>query len=417
MSIFGAINTAASGLTAQSTAFSNLSNNIANSQTTGYKADSTSFEDMVTGDGYLDASAGGNDSVKAITVQHNDDQGEITTSTNSLALAISGSGFFEVAQAASGADSTSPTFTAQQYYTRDGDFSLNAGGYLVNPNGDFLEGYALNADGSTTSGTVAPIQVTGMNTATQSTTVSLTAAIGDLDGDTTSNTSSVTAYDASGNSYPVTLDWTQSSTNPLEWSVSADGSSASTAVTFNSDGSLASVNGNSTSGTTGSFDIAVDSSSGTAQSLSVDLGTIGGTDGVTLASSSSGVSTDPSMTTDSRTPTGLSITSGGIVEKTFSDGTTQDVAQIPLATFANVNGLNATDGQNFTATAASGTATVSAVGTGGAGSLSTGSLESSTTDLTGDLSQLIVAQQAYSANTKVVTTADQLMQTSIAMIQ
>ncbi|GAJ30169.1 flagellar hook-basal body complex protein [Acidomonas methanolica] len=414
MSIFGAINTAVSGLDAQSKAFSNLSNNIANSQTTGYKADTTAFENYVTGDEDFISAVGGDDSIKAMTIQHNDVQGAITSSTNSLAVAISGNGMFNVLQATGGANSASPVYNSQQYYTRNGDFSVNANGYLVNTSGDFLEGYAVGSTGSV-AGTAAPIQVTGLNTPSPTTTLTLNAAIGDTAGDVSTNTSTATAYDASGNAVPVTLDWAQSGSNPLDWTVGVAGSGTTTPVTFNSDGSLASVGGSTSSG---NASITVPATSTTeARAMTLDLGTIGSSNGVNLASSSAGVTSNPIMTTDSKTPTGVTITSAGLVEKTYSDGTTDPVAQIKLAMFTNANGLASTDGQNYTATPASGPVTYETVGAGAAGTLDTSSIEGSTTDLTGDLSNLIVAQQAYGANTKVVTTADQLMQTTIAMIQ
>ncbi|WP_242402338.1 flagellar hook-basal body complex protein [Komagataeibacter kakiaceti] len=101
----------------------------------------------------------------------------------------------------------------------------------------------------------------------------------------------------------------------------------------------------------------------------------------------------------------------------FDNGDTQLIGKVALSNFANVDGLNAVDGQAYTATANSGSAKTGVVGENGTGTLSVGYVESSTTDLTSDLSSLIVAQEAYSANTKVVTTADELLQTTIAMKQ
>lgn len=154
--------------------------------------------------------------------------------------------------------------------------------------------------------------------------------------------------------------------------------------------------------------------------MTVNLGTIGSTSGVSLATDSSNYSTNPTMTTDSVTSgtfTGLSMQSDGSVMATFDNGLSQLLAKIPLSTFADPNGLSAQNGQAYTATASSGAPTVNAVNTNGAGTLSTSSTESSTTDLTSDLTKLIVAQQAYGANTKIVTTANQLLQTTLAMIQ
>ncbi|MBM3097545.1 MULTISPECIES: flagellar hook protein FlgE [Gluconobacter] len=419
MSIINSLNTAVSGLNSQSHAFSDLSNNIANSQTTGYKAATTSFADYVTSNDLASDGESLSDSVAATTRQHTDNQGMVVSSTNTLALAISGNGFFNVVQpTGSTTSSTAPTFSSQQFYTRNGDFSQNNQGYLVNTSGYYLEGYQVGSEGALSS-TLSPIKISDSVAfqPTKSTTVSLSAAIGSTSGAEGTNTSTATAYDSKGNAQEVSLNWKQSSTDPLVWTVSnsADSSNSAT-VKFNSDGSLASVNGASQS--TGSA--ATFSYTGLPQDMTVNLGTIGSTSGVSLATDSSNYSTNPTMTTDSVTSgtfTGLSMQSDGSVMATFDNGLSQLLAKIPLSTFADPNGLSAQNGQAYTATASSGAPTVNAVNTNGAGTLSTSSTESSTTDLTSDLTKLIVAQQAYGANTKIVTTANQLLQTTLAMIQ
>lgn len=420
MSIFGSVTTAVSGLNAQSKAFSNLSNNIANSQTVGYKATSTSFQDYVTGEQDFSSAIGGNDTVQANTDQHNDMQGTVSASTNSLALAISGNGFFNVQEVSGNANSATPGFDTQQYYTRNGDFSQNAQGYLVNTSGAFLDGYQVDAQGQMST-RLAPIQIRDVAfRPTQSTTMTLSGAIGALGKTGQTNTSQATAYDGNGHAQPVTLNWTQNATDAQtgaqQWTVSNAANPAdATTVRFDSSGKLLAVGDTAGSGETGSF-----SFKGSPQDMTVDLGTIGGDAGVTLAGVGGNVQNGLPMTTDSVTSgnyQGLAMRSDGSIMATFDNGQSQLVGKIPLATFANVNGLSPQDGQNYVATAASGAATQNAVGVGGAGALDTGSVEGSTTDLTNDLSQLIVAQQAYGANTKVVTTADQLMQTTIAMIQ
>lgn len=419
MSIINSLNTAVSGLNAQSHAFSDLSNNIANSQTTGYKATTTSFADYVTSNDLASDGQSLSDSVAATTRQHTDTQGMVVSSTNTLSLAISGNGFFNVVQpTGSTGSSTAPTFNSQQFYTRNGDFSKNNQGYLVNTSGYYLEGYQVGSTGALSS-TLAPIQVPDSVAfqPTKSTTMSLSAAIGSTTGTGHSNTSTATAYDSQGNAQTVSLNWAQSSSDPLTWTVSnsADASNSAT-VTFNSDGTLASVNGAPQS--TGSA--ATFSYTGSPQDMTVSLGTIGSSSGVSLSTDGGSYSTNPTMTTDSVTSgtfTGLSMQTDGSVMTTFDNGLSQLLAKIPLTTFADPNGLSAQNGQAYTATASSGAPVVNAVNTNGAGTLSTSSTESSTTDLTSDLTKLIVAQQAYGANTKIVTTANQLLQTTLAMIQ
>ncbi|EHH67681.1 flagellar hook protein FlgE [Gluconobacter morbifer] len=428
MSIINSLNTAVSGLNSQSHAFTDLSNNIANSDTTGYKASSTSFEDFVTSNLLANDGNSLSDSVEATTRQHNDTQGSVVSSTNSLALAVSGNGFFNVVQKSGTGTTGNPTFSSQQYYTRNGDFSKDTDGYLVNTSGYYLEGYNVTSSNGALSSDLKPIQVSNVNfTPTKTTTLSLSSAIGTTSGSGQTNTSSATVYDSSGNpsQTPLKLNWTQDAQTQSDtdksqttWTVTsdADGSTLGTVSFSTSDGSIISVNGTSQAkGASATLPY-----TGTPQDMTVSLGTIGSTSGVHLATSSSDVTIDPTMTTDSVTSgtyTGISMQSDGSVMANFDNGLSQLVAKVPLATFSDANGLAAQNGQAYTATSSSGSPQVSAVNTNGAGTLTTGSVEESTTDLTSDLSKLIVAQQAYGANTKVVTTADQLLQTTLAMIQ
>lgn len=203
----------------------------------------------------------------------------------------------------------------------------------------------------------------------------------------------------------------------MTWTLSnASNPSNQATVQFNTDGSLKSVNGASQSnGTPATFNY-----SGFPQNMTVNLGLIGSSGGAHLSDPSTAVPTSAPMSSDSVVSgnyTGLAVQKDGSVMAIFDNGLSQLVAKIPIVTFANPNGLSSQNGQAYTATSDSGGPSVNSVGTGGAGSLSTASVESSTTDLTGDLTKLVVAQQAYGANTKIVSTANQILQTTLAMIQ
>ena len=135
MSLFGALNTSVSGLTAQSAAFGNISDNVANSQTVGYKGVDTEFVDYLT-----DSTAEQNDPGGVVTRPDytNNVQGTITQSSDPLALAIAGQGFFAVSEANGvSSNSSAPTFSPQTYYTRAGDFQMDKNGYLVNSAGEY----------------------------------------------------------------------------------------------------------------------------------------------------------------------------------------------------------------------------------------------------------------------------------------
>ncbi len=141
MGIFDALTTSVAGLQAQSFALQNISGNIANSQTTGYKGTNTSFEDMVSAASVAQTNANG---VIANSVATNSVQGTIQSTQVSTDMAINGSGYFVVAQPTGSADNQ-PVFSGVNNYTRAGDFQLNSGGYLVNGAGYYLMGIPINA--------------------------------------------------------------------------------------------------------------------------------------------------------------------------------------------------------------------------------------------------------------------------------
>jgi flagellar hook protein FlgE len=150
---FDSLSTAVGGLQAQSFAFQNISGNIANSQTTGYKAVNTSFEDLLNGQ--MLGAAGG---VQALSAETNTQQGTIQTSSIATNMAISGDGYFAVETPTTTGAGGQPSFTSTtQEYTRRGDFQLDANGYLVNGDGNYLMGTPLNASGNPV-GALQPLQ-------------------------------------------------------------------------------------------------------------------------------------------------------------------------------------------------------------------------------------------------------------------
>lgn len=443
MSIFNSLTTAVSGINAQSTAFTNLSNNIANSQTVGYKADTTAFQDFVAGAGTTSGSfaQGVANSVAAVTVQHVNSQGTASSSTDGMAMSISGNGLFNVSKPS---EST-------QYYTRNGEFYEDKSGYLINTSGYYLDGYMVNSK----TGALDTTKLTQINVAnvafrpTQTTTIT---AAGTLSSSNYSTPITTTVHDGgydqdntTNDQTDITMTWgtptasTDSNGNAITTSTltispqsssggvgySDNGYSGPTyTVTFDSSGTIKSItdsagkNVSSTlSGASATIPINVTYPNGTTQSVSIDLGTIGGTGGMTYSTTATVAPALSNDTVLSGTYQSAEIESDGSVMAVFDNGDTQLIGKVALSNFANVNGLLSQDGQAYTATASSGSAKTGLVGNNATGSLKVGYVESSTTDLTSDLSALIVAQEAYTANTKIVTTADQLLQTTIAMKQ
>ncbi|MBB6251549.1 flagellar hook protein FlgE [Nitrospirillum iridis] len=416
MSIFSALNTATSALYAQSKAFTSISSNISNSSSTGYKATDTSFTALLTDSQSSSADYGG---VTASTVQTVSSQGDITSSSTTTNLALDGNGMFVVN------DGTSTS----SYYTRDGSFSEDDNGNLVNSEGYYLEGWATDDSGNilaTNRSDTASLEkinlndITGSPNATTKVTTSMNlpsdAAVGD------SYTTDTEVYDSLGNSSTVTLSWTKTGTNSWELDASnpvsatdgstVTGTSSGTPVTltFNSDGSLASPTTDITLGITGW------SSGATDSSITLDYGENSGSGSITQYASGS---TTAGVTVTSTKQDGyakgtlssVDINTDGSVVANFDNGQSKTVYKIPVATFANEDGLTAVSGQTYAQSTASGSYTLKEAGSDGAGTIESSSLESSNVDTSDELSRMIYAQQAYSAAAKVVSTAQDMMDT------
>ncbi len=433
-SLFGALTTAVSGLSSQSAAFGNISDNVANSQTTGYKRTDTNFEDYLT-----TSTQTTNDSgfVAATAAYRNDVQGTISSSDNATALAISGAGFFQVTQASTNTSNAETLGTTLQY-TRDGNFTPDKNGYLVNDAGEALNGWLADPKtGIVNQTTVQPIKINTASYPPQATgNVDLSANLPATPSGTTPITSQVNVYDSKGTLHTLDLAWTQNGTD--DWSVAVTspdsttpsvgtaevqfGATSGNGVPSGTVGNLTNTTGNVTgssfsSGGAATLNLGLDFGEGT-QNVSLNLGTFGGSSGLTQYAGTS--YTLNSVTQDGIAPgaySGVTTQANGSVVVNYDNGKSQTVAQVPVTTFANADSLQKQDGQAYTATAQSGTAQTKAASTGGAGSLVTQSLEGSNTDIATEFTKLIVAQQAYSANTKVITTANEMLQATINIKQ
>lgn len=439
MSLFGAMNTAVSGLAAESAEFTNISNNVANSQTVGYKGVDTNFIDYLT-----TSTPETNDSstVVALPSYTNTVQGTITQTTNPLNLAISGQGFFAVSQS-TGTTNGQTTFNPQQYYTQAGDFTMNSQGYLVNSAGYYLNGWTVNpATGAVDQNNLTPIQVSQDAYAPVATSdVDLAANLPATPSSTTPITSQVEVYDGLGNQQTVDLTWTQTGTNTWTVDITApnatNGPDLGTAtVDFGptasgndvADGTIGSVSvdaadpgtlSTSTYSAGGAASISFTANFGNGnQAIALNLGDYGASNGLTQYA---GTSYTLNNLSQNGVPPGafssVSVNDNGDVVINYNNGQSQTIAQVPVVTFNAPDGLQSQNGQAFTATQASGDAIANSSGSGGSGSLVTSAVEESNVDISTEFSQLIVAQEAYSANTKTISTADQMVQSLLNMIQ
>jgi flagellar hook protein FlgE len=442
MSLLGAMNTAISGLTAQSGAFGNIADNVANSQTVGYKRVDTSFVDYLTTSNTTTNDPG---AVVARPDYVNNVQGTVTQTDNPLGLAIAGQGFFAVSQS-TGQVNSIPTFNPQQFYTRAGDFQLNSTGYLVNSAGEYLNGWSVDpSTGIVNQNSLAPIQVTQTvynpvptTQVTLSANLPATPATGS--GTAASPISSdIDVYDSLGTLHVVTLNWVQNASDDWTVSVNSPDDASGVPAVGSADVQFGALSGNpvpeGTVGQIGSVTGSVTStgySAGSAATLSftttfgslppqtiqLNIGTYGQTNGVTQYA---GTQYNLEGLTQNGVPpgsfAGVTPQANGDIVVNYDNGQTRTIAQVPVVTFNNPNVLQRQDGQSFTATIDAGTPLAEQASTNGAGNLVTGSVESSNVDIATEFSNLIVAQQAYSANAKMVTTAQQMLQTTVDMKQ
>ena len=285
---------------------------------------------------------------------------------------------------------------------------------------------------------LAPIQVTQtIYNPVPTSTISLSANLPATPSSTTPVSSQVTVYDALGTPHTVTLNWTQNSTNDWTASINAPddistpaegtadvqfGATSGNGVAAGTVGALGTATGNVTTtsyAAGGAANISFTANFGQGpQQITLNLGNFGASTGLTQYAGSTytlnGISQDG-------VPPGSysSITSAasGDISVNYSNGQSRVIAQVPVVTFSSPDSLQSQNGQAYTAANTSGNAIANAAGSNGAGSLVVGSIEQSNVDIAQQFSALIVAQEAYSANTKVVTSANQMLQETISMVQ
>jgi len=429
MSLTSALYTAVSALQAQSAAISSVSQNIANASTTAYKTNEVSFQDLVTGAGN---STAGNVSGGVIysTYQDLTSQGTITATDSNTDLAINGNGFFVVTGDTDGGASTN------YEYSRNGSFTTDAKGYLVNSEGYYLMGQATDASGkviSTSASALSSLEpvntnlISGMAQATQNVTMAANLPADAATGATF--TTSFETYDSLGVSSTVNQTWTKTGANTWQLDMAnpvltSDGtttngtiSPSSVTLTFNGDGSLASTDPSPVSVTVSGM-----STGASDNTFTLNLGTAGSTTGLTQYASNE---TTPQIDLSSVNQDGIkygqlknvTVGSDGIVTANFDNGLTRPIYQLPIATFANADGLAHVNGSVYDDSEAAGTVTLHDPGSGAAGTITASALEGSKTDTSTEFSKMIVAQQAYSSAAQVVTTAKDMYDTLINMVR
>jgi flagellar hook protein FlgE len=457
MGIFGALTTAVSGLRAQSYALENISGNIANSRTTGYKRVDTNFIDLIPDRPANQELAG---SVRATSLATNTIQGDLSSTGLPENVAINGSGFFVVRERTGFAGGV-PTFGGIDVYTRRGDFQRDNSGYLVNGAGYYLKGIPLDsATGALQGSTPQLIRINETNVPPKSTNnVEYSATLpkfpetayqsgisstNEADGligsggapygaspatitptdastfiDRTIEGGSITVFNDQGAAVPLSLRWGKvtSSPAPEAWNLYYQVSNVPTdPVAWQQAGA--------------SFNFNASGQPVPPQTITLPAFTLNNIpySGLTLntANVTSFPAEDLSANRSSAKVSQIqqdgyasgefqstSIDGAGRVVGNYSNGQVVGLSQIVLANFAADNFLKRRDGGVFEATLESGTPIIDQAGSNVQG----GTVENSNTDIADEFSKMIVTQQAYSANTKIISTASDMLRDVINIVR
>ena len=454
MSINSALLAGVSALTANASALAAISDNIANVNTTAYKRNQVAFATMVTSQAVKgEYSAGG---VQGNNHSFVSQQGLIQSAASSTDLAISGDGFFVVSQ-----NATSPA----SQFTRAGAFQPDAAGYLVNDAGLYLQGWPVQANGTFDTdpsdlSKIKPINIKNLGAAVQQTsqigvsanlnqTTPTSVAAATYSAVTKSMAAyaatgigtapdaapiEVTVIDSVGGAHKFAMAFEKTST-PNTWNaeiyavpatdVSSAGPSGQVAaglVKFNTDGTIDLANTTLFGAAGAAPVINLAASAGAAPKWGTALGIAASTFNIDLTqlsqlASASTVNSVSSNGASAGNIVGVQVGTDGVVSALFDNSQVRKIAQLAVATFPNGDGLAATSGNAYRGTLQAGTMTLKAAGAGGAGKISPSSLEASTVDLSAEFTGLITTQKAYSASSKIITTADNMLSELISIIR
>ncbi len=407
MSLFSALMASVSGMNAQANALSTISDNIANANTVGYKEASTQFEDMLNEFSPSEYDAGGVGTVVNYGISQ---QGDPTATSDSTNMAIEGNGFF-VVQNASG----------QTFLTRAGSFEPDAQGNLVNASGYTLMGYPpVPSPPSYSPNDLVPVQIStsSLSPAVATTTATLTGnldasaavsttALPSAGGSSYTSMTPVTTYDSIGN--PTTLNVYMTNMGGGKWEMDVYDSTAAqppsaTAPLSTTDLQLSTTTGALQTPTT-PVSVTVN-----GQAVSIDPSKM-----TQLASASSVQGTangNPPGTYES-----VSVSQNGVLSETFSNGVTTPIYQIPLATVPAVNAMTSMAGDVFEPNSSSGNIQLGGANDNGFGSINGSEEETSTVDLATELTNMVVTQNSYQANSKAFSVGSDMLSELVNLLK
>jgi flagellar hook protein FlgE len=397
---------ALSGLNAASTELSVTANNIANTQTTGFKGSRAQFAEVfsVSAQG-VSSSAVGN-GVRVADVAQQFEQGNIDSTGNSLDLAISGQGFFVVSEGGG------------LLYTRAGAFQVDRDGYVVNSRNQRLQTYPPTPGGGFNTGSLSDLRLVTTESAPAATTnvevvlnlpanaTAPTVTPFDVtDPDTYNHSTSMTIYDSLGAAHTATVYFTKTAnTNEWEQRLFIDGTAVGGAqlLQYSNTGTLTSPAGGQIA-----FPPYTPATGAAPLALNYDLDT------TTQYGASFAVNAVVQDGFTTGRLIGIDINETGVVQARFTNGRSQPLGQVALAQFSNPNGLQQLGDTNWGETFTSGQALRGVAGNAGLGLLQAGALEASNVDITEQLVNMITSQRNFQANAQMISTSDQITQAII----
>ena len=401
--MIGSLFAGISGLNANSTAMTVIGDNIANVNTTAYKANRSMFANVLSQSLGGSINNGIGRGVEFWGTSPLWTQGSLENTSSPTDLAINGKGFF-IVQDDSGAN----------FYTRAGQFYLNDAGDMVNPDGMNVQGYQIDSSGNL--GSLTTISIPGERISAPSATTEFTFDI-NLDSQTATNgtySTSQSIFDSLGNAIPLTLTFTKQAAAQT-WSVAASvpspngpvtiGGNPTAAVTFDSSGNLLVPAADQT------LAITLANGAATPLSLTWDLVDAGGTTlgDVTGYSSSSSTTFQYQDGYTSGILRGISVDEDGVVTAAYSNGQLIPTFQIALADFPSYEGLTKMGKNLYAESLESGQPMPGVAGNGRLGSISSGAIEMSNIDLAQEFVKMITTQRAFQANSRVITTSDEIL--------
>jgi flagellar hook protein FlgE len=417
MSLQASFFSALSGLDTQSTAMQVIGDNIANLHTNGFKGAGVHFEDVLGQS--LNSASGTNATgvgAKVASIDENFTQGTLMTTNVDTDVSLNGRGFFILKDAS----------TNEQFYTRSGHFHIDNEGYYVNTQEKRVQGFIYNDTGTSMVETLADIQIDQANMVDPKVSASVDMVV-NLDASETADTfditdpggssqysTALTIYDSLGKSHTITTYFTKTAAQAWQWNATIDGSdvvggTAGTPVLF------------------GTGDLAFDTAGALTTTMPVSFYTASGAGAVTFADgiAASAVNIDLTGTTQYGSASaiqsliqdgyaagmisGVTINTDGTIVGYYTNGQVKNIAQLVLANFTNLSGLGRSGSMLYQSSPSSGDPLYNKPEVGGMGTISSGMLEESNVDLAAEFIKMIITQRGYQANSKVISTTDEML--------